>query len=355
MTIRVGRIASGVMTMEDDRLAVQVPMTHVGPLKTLSGVLAGLSMTKTTGMGAKISEGQAWIAGTSADSQGGYPVTVDADATFSFAVGDATRDRIDRIVLQVQDNPYDTSGQQRGIIAVVQGAYPTSGGPVAPAIPANSVSLFLQRINHGTNAGSGGIDTSLTTDDRVQAVAAGAKIPVRNQAERDALLLTPGLQVYRQDLSATESWNGTAWVNDLPVYSRRVQTAGKSIANNLFTVVDGWTDVDHSATGFVYSGGIWTVTQPGWYEVHGQIAFGPVASAAGQRAVRLFQNATVIDEYADGDPSAVYNTPLPFKAGLLLASGDTISVQALQTQGVNQSTATGAGLCHLSIHRAGRA
>lgn len=177
MTVKVGGL-TGFPTGADYHLADQVAMLHTGPLATRSGVIAGLDLVKTAGMDGTITPGQAWVAGTSGAAQGGYPFTVTAAEPISFAPGDATRDRIDLVVGHVYENVFDSSEQTVGVIEVVQGAYPSSGQPVEPALPANSVRLFAQRINAGTSAGSGGFNTALTTNRRDRAVAHGGLLPL---------------------------------------------------------------------------------------------------------------------------------------------------------------------------------
>lgn len=302
MTIRVGRIASG-MTAEDHRLAAQAGITHSGPLVTVGGVAGGLDFAKTTGMSATIGVGQAWVPGTSAADQGGYPVTLDAAEAISFGVGDATRDRIDLVVLQVRDNPYDSSGVQAGRVLVVPGAYPVSGGPVAPAVPASAIALFTQRVNHGTSVGSGGIDVTLTVDVRVHVTAAGGPVNVHNQAERDALSpIYDGLTVYRLDLHTTERWNGTSW--STPTSRRHDGTAAVVTVTpaNTTVPVTNWNAATYNVGDITYAAGVFTVHTPGiyrweatvlWpssltaYRVEQFVLINGVANAGGQQSMNF--------------------------------------------------------------------
>lgn len=298
MTIRVGRIISG-QTAEDHRLAAQVGMAHSGPLLSAGGVVGGLDFAKTTGMSATIGVGQAWVPGTSAADQGGYSFTVDAAEAISFAVGDATRDRIDLVVLQVRDNPYDSSGVQAGRVFVVQGAYPVSGGPVAPAAPASAIGIFTQRVNHGTSVGSGGIDTSLTVDVRARAAAVGGVVQVHSQAERDAFTTFDGLQVYRLDLHTIETFNGASGTWKTPT-SRRHDgvTAGLTVGVAQVAITT-WNAATYNEGDISYAAGVFTIHTPGiylwqatvqWpgaaavYRVNQYVLVNGVATAAGEES-----------------------------------------------------------------------
>lgn len=337
MTIRVGRIASG-MTAEDHRLAAQAGITHSGPLVTVGGVAGGLDFAKTTGMSATIGVGQAWVPGTSAADQGGYPVTLDAAEAISFGVGDATRDRIDLVVLQVRDNPYDSSGVQAGRVLVVPGAYPVSGGPVAPAVPASAIALFTQRVNHGTSVGSGGIDVTLTVDVRVHVTAAGGPVNVHNQAERDALSpIYDGLTVYRLDLHTTERWNGTTW--STPTSRRHDGTAAAITVGTSLVPVTNWNAATYNLGDITYAAGVFTVHTPGIYRWEATVVW-PSAGAA----YRVTQGVSV-----NGVPVVPGEATMNFASGFgqqVITSGFTLQCAAGDTieLGLIASTAGVAGV-----------
>jgi hypothetical protein len=80
---------------------------------------------------------------------------------------------------------------------------------------------------------------NLASDLAVQADSANVFIPVANQTERDGLaalmggtLLVPTM-VYRADLNAYESWNGSTW--DRVV----VATAGAGVTDGFWTITGG--------------------------------------------------------------------------------------------------------------------
>ena len=136
---------------------------------------------------------------------------------------------------------------------------------------------------------------------------------------------------------------------DVPAYSRRVQLQGKNVPDSAWTVVDGWAGLE--TANFTYASGVWTVQVPGRYAIGGQLVFGPNASPAGQRGVRLLQNGNLVHENAGRRADTVYNTYLPIVTSVNAAVGDTFSVQAYNSQGATQAIVTADGCCHISITR----
>lgn len=348
MTVLVGRLASG-MTPQQHRLAAQAGMAHTGALLSVTGVVSGLLFAKTTGMTGSLGTGQAWIAGTSAADQGGYAVTVDPADSLTFADGDATRDRIDLVVLEVKDNTFDGSGLTLGRSRVVQGAYPVSGAPLVPATPASCVALWTQRVNHGTNAGSGGIDPSLLVDVRVPTAAIGAPIPVVNQAARDALATDEPLAVYRLDTHVVERWNGAFWQrNGLPAANlthkpRRLfnRLVTFSLANNANTPVGSWTaDTGDDGDGVItYSNPIVTVSVGGRYRIRFLLVF--AGNVTGVRTIAIYKNPVITAGLIASGTALVIDTIPGQAAGhsidaevdAVLAAGDTLAVACSQTSG----------------------
>lgn len=135
------------------------------PLGMIQGVQSGLVLTKTSGMGWQLDLGRCTIA-SAAVSNGAVVATVTVAETGSFAAGDATRDRIDIVGLQIDETATSGNGLPAVKSVVLQGAYPVSGSPVAPAIPAGTIGLWSARIAAGTSAGSGGWNTANLTDIR---------------------------------------------------------------------------------------------------------------------------------------------------------------------------------------------
>ena len=146
-------------------------------LTNAGGVASGLALTKTSGMSFTIGTGRAMVPGATA-ADGLFPVTVTAAETKSFAPGDATRNRIDLVVIQTY--PTATALNGGAMIEVIQGAYPASGSPVTPSTPAGALALFSVPIGAGVSAGNGGWVTSGLVDLRKPLLLLGQTTPSGN-------------------------------------------------------------------------------------------------------------------------------------------------------------------------------
>lgn len=130
------------------------------PLAVIDGVHSGLAITKTSGMGFSIGPGRAAVNGAT-PADGTFTASVTAAEVSAFEAGDATRNRIDLVILQTYPTNPSTSGV---LVEVIKGAYPVSGAPVRPTTPAGALPLYAVEINAGTSAGNGGWDTTKVTD-----------------------------------------------------------------------------------------------------------------------------------------------------------------------------------------------
>jgi len=84
-----------------------------------------------------------------------------------------------------------------------------SSSPVAPTIPAGAFELFRNLM---TSAATSTLSAGNTiTQSALYTAVRGAPVPVRNQAERDALPLFDGQRADRLDLHIVERYNGTTW------------------------------------------------------------------------------------------------------------------------------------------------
>jgi hypothetical protein len=214
VTVRVFAHKDGA-SAEDHRLALSLMMAGAGPgvLDRRAGIVpypGACDLTGVSPMVGRISPFVAWVDGSSGTNQGGYPVVVDANVDLTHDPGEAGNSRIDRYVLQIRDNPYDASTFQDGRVVIVKGQ---AGGAANP-VPASSILLWEVTVPAGASVGGGGFTmSSARADKRTYTAALGAAIPVRNQAERDALVAFEGLEVYRLDAHAKQIYTGTGgWV-----------------------------------------------------------------------------------------------------------------------------------------------
>ncbi|MFJ8231753.1 hypothetical protein ACIQ9E_17615 [Streptomyces sp. NPDC094448] len=172
MTIRTVWHAPTGQTPEDTRLATSALLTPVGALTSRGGVLPGGLELK--GLGAfqcQIMPGRAVV--QTGDRQGAYLVVVTEDETVTLAPSSPDGSRKDRIVLAIEDNPYDASGAARAVIKVIQGVTAVTG-PQEPAAPPNTLPLFTVTV--ARNAGH--IDWATAVENRRYPTAAlGGIVP----------------------------------------------------------------------------------------------------------------------------------------------------------------------------------
>jgi hypothetical protein len=153
-----------------------------------------------------VGSGHALIPGTENLKQAVYSCFNDGTVSKAIAASDPSLPRIDLVVIKVQDSFY-SGAPNTWSIAVVTGV--AAGSPAVPTAPANSIILAQVAVGAGVTS----IVTANITDRRFYLTATGGIIPVRDQAERDALVgAYDGLTVWRQDIDAIQTWNGASWV-----------------------------------------------------------------------------------------------------------------------------------------------
>lgn len=274
MTVRVLGLESGVTSLEDHRHLVGL-FQGLGPsgiLERRPGIVpsdGAADLTTASAMQADIAPCVAWIDGTSTSSQGGYPFVSDATETLTFSDGDATNDRIDRVVAQIRDDPYDGSGETDGRVVIVEGTAASPASP--PAIPASSIPLYRVDVAAGTSAGSGGIDFGAdVTDDREYTAALGGVLIVT--AGTSTQTDWPGSPYEGQVIySLTDKvqyiWDGSAWL-DLSVagaidFDQSATSANLALSGSFqnahefsYTPPAGWSTYKLQATGLSMIAGV---------------------------------------------------------------------------------------------------
>jgi hypothetical protein len=153
-----------------------------------TGIIGSSSLSvgpnSPVGMSVVVASGWAAIVGTTQSNMGVYTVYNDANTTLTITTANPTNPRIDRIVATVQDAFY--SGSFNDVIFQVVAGTP-AGSPVAPATPANSISLAtvlvgaaVTQINAGNITDTRvSVTTNLPVGDLTE-VAAGTGINVTN-------------------------------------------------------------------------------------------------------------------------------------------------------------------------------
>ena len=130
-------LQNGSHPAENDRL------TTTGILWKSQGISdygsMAVSQSATPAMTVSIAAGHALIAGTQTSNQGFYIAYNDAATTVAIATASPTLPRVDRIVVTVQDSFYGGTANNQVIFQALTGT--PNASPVAPATPANSISL----------------------------------------------------------------------------------------------------------------------------------------------------------------------------------------------------------------------
>lgn len=177
MTLRTppSWLQNGSHPAENDRLSMQALYSTTGIIGTSS---LEVTPNSPAGMSVRVASGWAAIVGTTQANMGVYTVYNDATQVLTVTTADPTNPRIDRVVITVQDAYY--SGAFNDVIFQVLAGTP-AGSPVAPAVPANSISLATIAVGAGVTQINAGnitdtrvdVTTNLPVGD-ITAITAGA-------------------------------------------------------------------------------------------------------------------------------------------------------------------------------------
>jgi hypothetical protein len=159
MTLRTppSWLQNGSHPAENDRLTTQALWATTGIINSSS---LAVTQNSPVGMSVLVASGWAAVLGTEQSNMGAYVVYNDATATLGITTADPTNPRIDLVCATVRDAYY--SGAFNDVILQVVAGTP-AGSPVAPALPANSISLATVAVA----AGATSITNANITDTRV--------------------------------------------------------------------------------------------------------------------------------------------------------------------------------------------
>lgn len=180
------------------------------PGSARAGILAvGDLALSLSGMNVRLGAGGCVVATAKGAYITGFAATTTVDA---LQAADVTNPRRDRVVIEILDpdngGGAGRKGQARVITGTPNASAATGGGyPAEPSGPVLTIG-YVDVPKSGSGSPSITITAPLTA-------AAGAPIPVRSLAERDALPKWDGLQAVRLDLagSPTETCSGSTWSN----------------------------------------------------------------------------------------------------------------------------------------------
>lgn len=295
------------------------------PLGARSGVRPGsdptISATSTTWT---VTPFAAIVDPLTALTVGPYLVAFTANKTGAINAANASNPRIDRLDLQVPDDP--SGGTTVPVIVYTAGVAASS--PVAPAAPARSTPLatiLVPKVGGGSPA---------VTNTFLHAPAAGGIIPTRSSSEYPP---NPFVGEYVDDasLGITFRWNGTAWVPLTRPLAKVVYDAGTLSPATGTTLMASW-----ATTGLAIAKGLTTsaagITGPAYpcvARVSANARF--AANSSGRRGIFFTINGAQpshqeqdITPAAAGGPTAVVIATL-----LSLAAGDVVSVDLFQDSG----------------------
>jgi hypothetical protein len=150
-------LQAGSYPAQYDRLTAQA-------LWATTGIIGSSSLAVTAnspaGMSVRVASGWAAIVGTTTTNMGVYTIFNDAQDTLTITTADPTNPRIDLVCATVRDAFY--SGANNDVIFQVIAGTP-AGSPVAPSLPANSISLATVAVGAAVTQ----INTGNITDTRV--------------------------------------------------------------------------------------------------------------------------------------------------------------------------------------------
>lgn len=152
-------LQAGSYPAQYDRLTAQALWATTGTIGTSS---LAVSPNSPVGMSVRVASGWAAIVGTTTTNMGVYTIFNDATDTLTITTADPTNPRIDLVCATVRDAFY--SGANNDVIFQVIAGTP-AGSPVAPSLPANSVSLATVAVGAAvTQINAGDItDTRVAT------------------------------------------------------------------------------------------------------------------------------------------------------------------------------------------------
>jgi hypothetical protein len=150
-------LQAGSYPAQYDRLTAQALWATTGIIGSSS---LAVTQNSPAGMSVRVASGWAAVVGTTTTNMGVYTLFNDAQDTLTITTANPTNPRIDLVCATVRDAFY--SGANNDVIFQVIAGTP-AGSPVAPALPANSISLATIAVGAAVTQ----INTANITDTRV--------------------------------------------------------------------------------------------------------------------------------------------------------------------------------------------
>jgi hypothetical protein len=209
----VGAAGAGQTSPTEARLALGGLVTPAGTgVAVRGGTFYGPGtpglVSGTGSMAYSVAAGQ-FVVTRSAATLGPYLGANDGATTVNTtaAPGTVGQSRWDLIWYR-QPDAEQGDANSTAVFGVTQGT--ASGSPAKPygSVPAGALVLAEALVPQGATQTSSGVTITQVAP---WTVATGAPVPVRSQAERDAMTTYSGLTVYRIDTTRTEQYDGSTW------------------------------------------------------------------------------------------------------------------------------------------------
>jgi hypothetical protein len=278
MAVKVLALQSGVTGLTDHRILEGSFIQNAGALQVRGGLMPSpnaAALATVSAMVASVAAFKCVIPNSVSSALGPYVLVSDATVNITFADGEASVARIDRIIARAYDNTNDGSGDTKGDVYYLKGQ--ASGA--ATAAPSNSIILYEVTVPAGTSAGTGGINFSTaTTDRRFYTSTAGGIIPIANNTDMAAISFPyNGMTIYRTDLGALYCYDSVSF---RPRSQISVATSGSLSAIN--NPAQGNVAVARDTSGvYIYNGSSWDLITTAADAKKGIIARGRRTSSTG--------------------------------------------------------------------------
>jgi hypothetical protein len=263
MATKVLALASGVTGLADHRILNGAMVYPGGGLDVRAGVFPGPTgngaLSTVSAMVARVGPVRGIVSNSISLALGPYLIVSDANTDITFANGEASVSRVDRIILRAYDNANDASGDTKGIVEYLKGQ--ASGS--ASALPNNSLLLYEMTVPAGASAGGGGVNFANAVDKRAYTGMSGGIIPIANATDM-AAVANPyeGMAVYRTDLD-------TVYIHDGTNFKPRGQASVAAEAN-FSDITNPWSGMVATTRNngyiYVYDGSSWNI-KAGNYQV----------------------------------------------------------------------------------------
>jgi hypothetical protein len=161
-----------------------------------------------------VAAGAAIITGDDEANQGKYYVRNTAVVNVAFTPAPGSDERIDLLVLQVNDPTAGGAAGDDAVFEVVEGS--VAGTAVAPAVPDTAIPL-AEVLRTATDTS---ITDAMITDRRVasspQSFTTNSKFEILTTTQRNALTPFEGQTIYNSTDDVVQYYDGTQWVNVEP-------------------------------------------------------------------------------------------------------------------------------------------